>query len=620
MITQTTKNFITANIDGNVNITPEISYSIRDVIRRDRRLQNGQYEEKYFPDGDEKPFMRMIFILARSAKQNTDFDSRNFDATSANEASIDKVGLFKLGLRNYMNYSGYSKFLNESGDSLIDDGHVILKKCDNGKPKYVDLLKVVRPANVEGFDGGIAEQIDYTFEELLSMRDNISDENWALIEKLQDSYQTAGEHTGFIGWEYWKWEDFEGKHTITCTHELDVNGSTPSNPNPDGNSFIELDKFETPWFEEIESKAELKKLKKAGIAQGTKKPIFPYVEGGLFKVQGRWKYMGYYELLAAHQELYNTTWLQKVRHDEQRRNGTLVYKKSTSDRDTLLTQEWLDKIDTGGIFPIWSDEDVASLKMDSMTNEFIVSLDKIFEIARLLSGVTPQRSGEDVRTATATGVITDEKVAESTFAYIKERKEILYKELFEKFEFDSIRDDMTEEEAVALLGDRDELDKIMKPYMRNLIRTKIKEGSLDPQKRAVITKLTQNGAELPPEIEDQMILDLQDKVHDRGAIFANFMKDLFKDIKLKMNFFSYEETFNKNVKIQQLDKSIQTVASIPTTNISVDKLVKKQLELLDNRIIDIEKSPQQIAEEAKAREMELQAKMPQPNPQPQPAM
>jgi hypothetical protein len=282
----------------------------------------------------------------------------------------------------------------------------------------------------------------------------------------------------------------------------------------------------------------------------------------------------------------------------------------------MLTQEWLDNIDTGGIFPIWSDEDVASIKMDSMTSEFIVSLDKIFEIARLLSGVTPQRSGEDMSQSTATGVITDEKVAESTFAYIKERKEIMYKELFEKFEFDSIRDDMTEEDAVALLGDRDELDKIMKPYMRNLVRTKLKEGAQDPQKRSVIAKLTQNQAELPPELEEDMILDLQDKTAERGVIFANFMKDLFKDIKLRMNFFSYEETFNKNVKIQQLDKSIATVAGIPNTNISVDKLVKRQLELLDNRITDIEKSPQQIAEEAKAREMELQAKMPQPMPQP----
>ena len=608
----TTKDFIEQNIDGIVNITPEISYSTRDVIRRDRRLQNGQYEEKYFADGDEKPFMRMIFVLARSAKQNTDFDSRNFDATAANQESIEKVGLFKAGLKNYLNYSGYSKFLNESGDQLIDDGHVILKKCDDGKPKYVDLLKVVRPPNVEGFDGGIAEQVDYTFEELLSKKDDMTDENWKMIEDLKDQYDTAGEHTGFIGWEYWKWEDFEGKRTITCTHSLDVNGSTPSDPNPDGNSLVELDKFETPHFEEITSKAELKKLKKAGIIQkGNKKPIFPYVEGGLFKVSGRWKYMGYYELLAVHQELYNQTWMQKVRHDEQRRNGTMVYKKSRDNEDTLLTQEWLDNIDTGGVFPIWNDESVDSLRMESMTSDFIVSLDKIFEIARLLSGVTPQRSGEDVAVATATGVITDEKIAESTFAYIKERKEIMYKELFEKFEFDSIRDDMTEEDAVSLLGDRDELDAIMKPYMRNLIRKKIKEGSKDPQTREIIAKLTQEGAELPPEVEEELILELQDKMAEKGSFFADFKKDLFKDIKLRMHFFSYDETFSKNIKIQQLDKTISTVANLPTTNISIDKLLKQQMELLDNRKTDIEKSPQQIAEEKKAAEMERQAQLPQ---------
>lgn len=606
----TTKDFIEQNINGNVNITPEISYSIRDVIRRDRRLQNGQYEEKYFPDGDEKPFMRMIFVLARSAKQNTDFDTRNFDATAANVESIDKVGLFKVGLKNYMNYSGYSKFLNESGDMMIDDGHVILKKCDDGKPKYVDLLKVVRPPNIEGFDGGIAEQVDYTFEELLAKKDNISKENWKMIEKLKEQYDTAGEHTSFVGWEYWKWEDFEGKHTITCTQSLDVNGSTPSEPNPENNSFIELDKFETPHFQEVESKAELKKLKKAGIIQkGNKKPIFPYVEGGLFKVQGRWKYMGYYELLAAHQEIYNTTWLQKIRHDEQRRNGTLVYKKASDDRDTLLTQEWLDNIDTGGIFPIWHDENVESLRMESMTNEFIVSLDKIFEIARLLSGVTPQRSGEDVAVATATGVITDEKIAESTFAYIKERKDIMYKELFEKFEFDSIRDDMTEEDAVALLGDRDELDQIMKPYVQNLIRKQIKEGSKDPRTRKIIAQLTQNQAELPPEVEEELISELQNKIAEKGSVFADFKKDLFKDIKLRMHFFNYDETFSKNVKIQQLGESISMIAQLPNTNISVDKLVKRRLELLDNRITDIEKSPQQIAEEKQAREMEMQAQM-----------
>jgi len=593
---QTTQDFINRNREGIVNITPEVQYSIKDVIRRDKRLQNGKYEEAYFPDGDEKPFMRMIWILARSAKQNTDFDTRNFDAVARNTESVPRVGLFKLGLRNYMNYSGYANFLNSSGDKLIDDGHVILKKCDDGKPKEVDLLRIVRPAHISNFDAGIAEEVNYTFNDILAYRDNISDEDWETIEALEDKYQ-EGESTQFVVWEYYKWEDFLGKRTITCTLSLDTKGSTPTDPNPDGGLFIELDKFETPFFEEIESKAELKKLRKSGIAQGNKKPTFPYVEKALFKIEGRWKGMGYYELLAAHQEVYNTTWLQKIRHDEQRRNGTLIYKKSSSDKDTMLTREWLDNIDTGGIFPIWNDEDVSSLKMESMTGEFILSLDKIFEIARLLSGVTPQRSGEDVSQSTATGVLRDEKVAESTFAYIKERKELMYKELFEKFEFDSIRDDMTEEDAVALLGDRDELIKILKPFVVERIRTGFKDAQLTPEGRRILEQLSNFGPEIPPEVENSLVTELTSQLLAGDTVFAAFMKDMFKDIKLRMQFFSYEENFNKDFELKQLQETINTLVSLPNSKLSVDNIIRKKLELLNNRITGIEKSEEEIAED-----------------------
>lgn len=594
--------YLNTHRSGYVRLTNEVSYSQLQVIKDDIMDKNFTFSVPYFQDGSEKTFFSLPYIIADATYRNTDIDTKDVQVKCDNVQSLDWIPLIRGALRNYLKVNNFEETMNDVRRELIDMGHVITKEV-NGETKIVNLLNVVRPAEIMDLqDGGLIEATYPTYEEMLLNKEEWKDK-WDEIEELKQVMDSMQRKT-FCVYEWWTCDEFmvggEKKKTKGCIKFLDKSFvATAGIKLPESwTPACELERFATPHFEKVQGKKNLEQMTKAGLVEnGDKVRIYPYEEQRLVKVQGRWKGMGYYELLRHEGKAFNRTLNEKLQYDEILHKGIIVHTKSpfTSNQKGSgrgLEADVMNRIQSGAVVSIKAGEKLDRLNLGTLTADFIMTAEHWFKLARQKVGVSETAIGDRLPSdTTATVGVLNEKQSKNAFDIVNEQQGIYFQKLFSRFKIKNIIDDITEEDWTKITGDREEFLKMEEAFIENLINTSI-------------AKAAQNGtfvpdsSTLPPE-EMQRIKDSVRLVRSKQGEnrFAQFKKELIKDFDLNVSFYITNDSFDKQTTLNAVQAAIDTVAANPMSELDMNKLVELKLDLMDLNSSGFRKSPEQIQQD-----------------------
>lgn len=598
-------NFINTHSRGNIQLTNDVAYDIRDVIEQNILDRNFKFSVPYYADGEQKIFFSIPYILADTTYRNTDLDTKDIQIKSDNPAALDFSPLLRGAVRQYLKDFGFNETMNDIRKEIIDMGHVLTKEV-NDETKIVNLLNIIRPAEIEDLqDGGLAEITFLTWEDMLMNGEQWKD-SWDKIEDIKKVADSQQRKT-FKVYEWWTMDEFEvggeKKFTKGCKKYLDCTIYDPQvSENPDNwTPYIELESFYAPNDTRVKSKSRLKKLKKAGLLIGKdREPIYPYEEERLFKIPGRWNGMGYYELLRNEGKAFNRTMNDKLRYDELLHKGTLVYTKAPFGSNQKgsgrgLEADIINKIQTGTMLTIKAGEKIDRLNMGSLTADFLASAEKWFQLARQKVGISETSTGERLPSSTpATIGLLNEKQAKNAFDMVNEQQSIFFEKLFNKFKLPEIIDAITQDEWTKIVGDPDELQRMeeafVDTFVNNSIVNAVKTGKLIPQSSSI-----------PVEDVQRIKKAVQTERGRQGDIrFAQFKKELINNFDFYVTIYVTNEAFDKAIVLNSLQEAINIVSANPLSEIDVNKLVEMKLDLMELNAKNLRKSPEQIQAERQA--------------------
>lgn len=593
-----------------VNLTDGVSYNQREVIKENILDRNFTFSVPYFDGTDEeKTFFSLPFIIADATYRNTDIDTKDVNVKSDNLAALGWIPLIRGAVRNYLKVHRFEETMNLCRRELIDMGHILSKEV-NGDTLPVNLLNIIRPADILDLqNGGLIESTYLTYLDMLSNKNDWKD-SWDEIEEVK-SVLDSNQRKLFRVFEWWTMDYFmvagEKKYTRGCIKYLDKSLMETTLPELPENwtPAIELERFASPHFERVVNKKLLKKLKAQGLIEFEDQiRIFPYEEERLVTVPGRWMGMGYYELLRNEGKAFNRTLNEKLQYDEILHKGITVHTKSPFSSNIKgsgrgLEADVMNRIQSGAVISIKSGEKLDRLNMGSLTADFIATAEYWFKLARQKVGVSETAIGDRLPSSTtATVGVLNEKQSKNAFDIVNEQQGIYFQNLFTRFKIKDIIDEITEEEWAKIIGDKDELERMENAFIENLVNESV-------------AKAAQNGTFTPeasvlPDEEMQRIKDAVKLVRSAQgeSRFAQFKKELIKDFDFFVSFYITNDSYDRQVILNAVQNSIDTVAKNPMSEIDMDKLIELKMELMDLNIAGIRKSPEKIQQE---REMAIAA-------------
>jgi len=597
-------NYISTHAQGTINLTDEVSYNQKDVIKDNILDRNFKFSVPLYSDGDEKTYFSIPYILADAVYRNTDLDTKDIQIKSDNPAAIDWIPLIRGGVRNYLKTSHYEDLMNDIRKELIDMGHVITKEVDDDT-KIVSLLNIVRPADsIDIQDGGCAEAVYMSWEQMQSNKEAWGD-SWKEVVKLKEIMDSVQRKT-FRVYEFWTIDKFkvagEEKETKGCIKFLDntmVEAEVPQDP-ANWFPYVVLEKFSTPYTETIKGER-LKKLKKAGLIRGVDQlPIYPYEEQALIKVLGRWMGMGYYELLRNEGKAFNKTMNSKLRYDDLLHKGVTVHTKAPFGSNQKgsgrgLEADIMNRIQTGTMISIKAGEKIERLNLGTLTADFLATAEKWFELARQKVGISQTAVAQALPSSTpATTAVINEKQAKNAFDIVNEQQGIFFERLFSRFKIKTIIEALTQEEWTKIIGDPDELARMEEAFVQNLVNSKVQEA-------ADLGKFVPEGSSMPPEELDKIGMAVKTMRARQGgqrqAQFKEFKDDLIKNFDFFISFYITDNSFDKNAILRAIQEAINSVVQNPMSELDADKLTEAKLDLMNLDISSYRKSPERIRAE-----------------------
>lgn len=554
------KEFITQYEKGTVYVSPGVEYNLKDVLNASYRAFNGKFENGKDSTGFEKIFYNMGWVIYRTLFYASNIDTKDMNMRSTNGQGIPLIGLVRTAVHSHLNRTGFGRFLEDLRSDVCAFGCGMVKIVD-GQLKMVDLRNIIRPAHIENLqDSGLAERQYFTYEQMLAMKKNWSKEAWKEVENVWTELKKQGRYD-FTCYEFWTVDEYEkdGKVHKLCKLYLDKSVLMPKDlkdPESWDPNYL-LDTYITPYKKKRRTALLRKKY-------GTYEELYPYKQANLMRVKGRWLPFGVFELISGLQEHYNEKWNLYRKKDILDLKGIFKHVKGNTGKS--VEQQYIDAMETGAMIDLEQGEDIERLIIDTKTSELIMDIDKLFEIARQIVGVTSQGTGEDMPAdTTATLAVINKQTQQTTYDYVIEQLSHFLVELFEDFYLDEILDELTEEEWVAIVGDPVELKELQETFVTNMINEKVTEAmkrgfyptqqEVDAMKEGVATEL--------------------DKMHG-DMRFIQLKKSMLKNIDYYLEFFVNNERFDKNVQI----KNLLSLMADPNLSGSREKLEQELLDLM----------------------------------------
>lgn len=603
-------NFIQANSQMTVNLTNEVSYDQRNVIEENILDKNFKFSVPYYSDGTEKVYFSVPYILADATYRNTNMDTKDVQVKSDNYEAVSWIPLIRGAVKNYLKVYHFDEIMNDIRRELIDMGHVITKEV-MGETKVVNLLNIIRPAEIMDLqDGGLAEATYLTWEQIEENKEEWKDSWDKLLElkKIMDSIQRKT----YRVYEWYTVDEFkvagEKKKTKGCIKYMDCQmfdaslADDPDNWQP----YLELERFAAPDTERVQSKQRLKKLKALGLIEGKdQERIYPYEEERLVKVNGRWMGMGYYELLRNEGKAFQKTMNEKLRYDELLHKGVIVHTKApfaAKGQGRGIEADVINRIQTGTMISIKAGEKLDRLNLGSLTADFLATAEAWFKLARQKVGVSETALGDRIPSSTtATTSVLNERNSKNAFDIVNEQQGLFFEKLFSRFKIVEIINEITEEEWTKIVGSPEELQRLEEPFIENLVNISVANA-------AATGMILPESSALPTQELDRLKQAVQVLRGRQGeARFAQFKKSMIADLDFNVSFYFDNRPFDKQVVLNSIQETINTIAGNPMSEIDSNKLIEMKADIMGLDVASIRKTPQQIESD---RQMAIQAQQP----------
>ena len=570
--------FIDHNEEGSLDITNSVSYKVRDIIENNQRLYHSVFENAYEPDKTKKIFYNICWVIYDIFYRNTDIDTKDLAMHSTNGEHIKLLDLIKMGVKSMLRRINFNSTLNDIRRNLLKDG-VVLAKVVDGQIKLCNLLNIVIPPHAEDVQQtGLVEKISMNYAQIRGLKKEFG-ANWHLVEAVKAKMQGGDE---FVIYEWWTWITEKGKMHKGCKRFFDTSALDKKDyQNPDlwGNFYF-IDQYITPFKRRVMLKSQIEKM-------GEWEELFPYQDGWAIKIDGRWLGLGLFERLAEIQADYNEKGNLKRKEDRLGLRGIYFHKKGANSNS--LSQDMLDRIETGAILEGDADEDLIKVNTGGKSSEAIMAMDKLYEFAKLLTGTTSQGAGEALPANTpATIGVINQQVAKTAFDTIIEAQSIFLTELFSKFYLPELLKNMTKEGWINIAADESEL----KEFDTLLVKTYMHGNETTP---GMLEQLKNEGYVITPEeaagYEEKMMGDLAAMGSER---FPEMTDEMIDKVSWFLEFYVNNESFDKLVTI----KNLFQMAQDPQFPGSRKKLYWTILDLLDMGGKRFEKSEEELALEA----------------------
>lgn len=570
--------FITDNDDMNVEVSPGVSYSMRELINKLYRLYNAQFESNPIePSGFKNIFLRKMWVVYRTLIQGSDLDLKHFNIRSLNGVKVRLVAMLRTMFTSHLSRTFFNEFVDKVMAEMCWFGSSIVKRF-NGTVDTVDLRNYITEMNIQDpQERKHAEMCYYSYDEVMANQEDWKD-NWEDVMDVWKAMKKEGE-SKFKILEFWTWGKLEEKGEVhkICIKYLDNTITRKDEFHDSWLPYIELERFKTPYKRLRTSKRMAKKL-------GKYEEIFPYEQFDLFKVFGRAIAMGCGELLEGTQEVYNEMFNEKRKLTRKALMGVTIHTAVQGVNGlTQLTQDFISNLTTGSVVTLAPGEELRQEQIDTKGSDFDLMENKIYELMRQIIGITAQGTGEEMPASTsATQASINQQVANTVFDFTKERIHHGMKRLFNNGYAQDIIDELDEEEAVAIVGDPTMLEE----FDKHLIDNAINKWALD-------TKNATGMYPLPEDIEmnrEQLHAQLMEMGDMR---FPKFKKALLKDMEWMVEFDMTAEAFDTKLR----SDALIAMKNDPTSTKSKAKLEDELLSLqgLNPRAYD--KSSEEKAEE-----------------------
>lgn len=533
--------YIAYYADGQVEVSPGVTYNLTDIINKSHRLLHAKFETAT-REGDFDPiFYRIAWVVHRTIVMASDIDLKDLNMYAMNPNAIPLIGLTKMGVRSHLLRTYFGKFVDKVLSEMSWFGTSITKRV-NGQVETVDLRNIVRAPHIKDIqESGLAERQFLTLDEVRA-------KSWGNMDEVKEMFELLekdGEHLLPII-EWWTFDDElyeEGhpkykklkKYHKVCKVYLDRSNNVPTSSKEaaEWDPFIELDCFITPEKKRRTSSKLREKL-------GEYEEMFPYEQADFFDAPGRWLSFGCGELLSGLQEHYNEKNNLYRKKDILDLRGIFVHKYTNNSNS--LTQDYLDNLDTGTVLSMSTEEDFQRLVVDMKTSEFIATTDKLYELARLIMGISAQGTGEDLPSSvSATASVINNQSQQTTYDFVRERMHHYLVKLFMDGYFDDIIGEMTEEDMVVVLGDPREFEEIDKYFINNLVNYKVLQWKEDTGMYPTEEEVT--------ALKEKLAMDIKGHGNMR---FAELKKELIGKAGYIIEFAVNNEGFDVGRKVQNL--------------------------------------------------------------------
>ena len=582
---QSVNSFLQTYQDGNLVLTPTISYRVRTLIEEIHRLRHAQFSDPNFEDGTPKLFYNVGWAMSDNIAKHTLIGTKDIQLMSTNRSGFKIAPFIKFALKDYLKNTIFVDIVDEAKKEMTDVGHVVWKIQD-GVPKVVSLLNLVVPPGLDSLqDGSFVEKIEMNYEQMLQKKEDWK-EQWADILTLWAYMQSTGKSL-FTIYEFWHRDEYDGEGNgwfKGCSTYLD-RSCLPDDTQksiPTWSPQLLLEEYKSPHSRDIRSKTLQKKM------GARTELIYPYVERRLFKLKGRWFGVGLYELIRGILEHINMNWNLKRKFDELQFRGILVHKQPSMGAERTLTQQQLESLPSGGILDVMNDEDLHRLDLGTITYDALSTNDALVQLVKMILGVSENIAGEGIKSnVTAAAINANVNLAETTYAVVIKQMGLMLRETFQDFLLEDILTDMTMEDALLITGDPKELIQLEQPLIDQKVNTEM-------------MTLMSAGLFVTEEMVDARRAQITAEVQQTGGVrWMQLPKDLLRLVHFSVDFIVDGENFDKAATIN----SVEMMLNRDSLTLNREELEKTELDLLGLDSKRLQLTPE---EKAAARQQQIQ--------------
>ncbi len=576
------QSFIDKYEDMRVEVSPGISYSLRNIINESYRLLNAQFKNNAEEsDGFINVFTRKMWVVYRTLIQGADIDTKDAKVSSSIVSKQFILNMLKMVFHSHMNRTFFGEFIDKVKEEMAWFGSSIVKRY-NGTVGTVDLRNYITEPHIKDPQSRRhAEPWFASYDQLLRYKKEWK--NWDAVEELWEKMQAQGE-SQFKIIDFWTWNK-EGhkicKRSIDNTLKMPEEGTSTAEWSP----YITVDTYRTPYRVKSETKREKDMY-------GDERDMFPYEQFDLFALPGRMLGLGCGELLAMPEMMYDQLFNVKRKMDLKALYGIIVHTaiQGTNGLSTL-SQDSIAGLDKGTVISLAPGETLNQLPYDTRASDFSQMEEKIYELMLQLVGITAQGTGQTVAPSTSATQISDNRMVENkVYEHFKQRMHHGLTRLMQNGYANDMVNDITEMEFVNITGDiRDlkEMDRILTDNAVNNWIRKTKEST---------------GIYPSPEEETMVRQQIEMELSSLGSSrFPQIKKEMLK----QMNFFIEWNFVDESVDYKQKMDTLNAMRSDPQSSKSKSKIEDELISMAGLNPAQYDKTEEELAQEEQMRQAEM---------------